>query len=136
MTELSVTHTYRHSPEQVFDAWLDPAIARRFLFATPTGEMIRAEVDPRVGGRITFVDRRPDIGDVLHEGERARRVCVKEPGGKEVPAGVGGGKGEARIINPRRALAAVSCFWGATRHDAASSGLEDEGRTHRVLSHG
>ncbi len=69
MAELSVTHSFAATPEQVFDAWLDPAIARRFLFATPTGEMIRAEVDPRVGGTFTFVDRRPDMGDVLHTGQ-------------------------------------------------------------------
>jgi uncharacterized protein YndB with AHSA1/START domain len=69
MADLSVTHSYAASPEQVFDAWLDPAIARRFLFATPTGEMIRAEVDPKVGGQFTFVDRRPDMGDVLHTGQ-------------------------------------------------------------------
>ena len=69
MAEFSVTHSYAHPPERVFDAWLDPQVARRFLFATPSGEMIRAEVDARVGGRFVFVDRRPDMGDVEHVGE-------------------------------------------------------------------
>jgi uncharacterized protein YndB with AHSA1/START domain len=66
---VQVKHSYQASPERVFDAFLDPALARRFMFATPTGEMIRAEVDPRVGGRFTFTDRRPDMGDVEHVGE-------------------------------------------------------------------
>jgi len=69
MAEFSVTHTYAATPEQVFDAWLNPQIARHFLFATPTGEMVRYELDARVGGRFTFTDRRPDMGDVLHTGE-------------------------------------------------------------------
>ncbi|PZQ54226.1 MAG: ATPase [Phenylobacterium zucineum] len=69
MAELTVTHGFARTPERVFDAWLDPRTARRFLFATPTGEMIRAEVDARVGGTFTFVDRRPDMGEVLHTGE-------------------------------------------------------------------
>ena len=68
MAEISVTHSFIPAPEQVFDAWLDPSIAGRFLFATRTGEMIRVEIEPKVGGQFTFVDRRPDMGDVLHTG--------------------------------------------------------------------
>ena len=73
-----VTHRYAQSPERVFDAWLDPAIARKFLFTTPTGEMVRAEVDARVGGGFTFTDRR-DGQDVDHVGtykaiDRPRRL--------------------------------------------------------------
>lgn len=54
--------------ERVFDAWLDPALAAKWLFSTPTGKMVRAEVDPRVGGRYTFTERR-DGEDVEHTGE-------------------------------------------------------------------
>jgi uncharacterized protein YndB with AHSA1/START domain len=64
-----VTHRHAASPERVFDAFLDVQIARRFLFATATGEMIVAEIEPRVGGRFTFTERRPDMGDVRHVGE-------------------------------------------------------------------
>ncbi|MDB5418103.1 MAG: hypothetical protein JWP50_1522 [Phenylobacterium sp.] len=66
---LTVTHRYAAPPEAVFDAWLDLALARRFAFATPDGEMIVAEIDPRVGGKFNFTDRRPDMGDVAHVGE-------------------------------------------------------------------
>ena len=67
-TSLRVTHRFSPSPERVFDAWLDPEKARKFLFATPTGQMVRAETDPRVGGQYTFADRR-DGEDVVHTGE-------------------------------------------------------------------
>jgi len=77
---LVVTHRYSAPPERVFDAFLDVAIARRFLFATATGEMIEASIDPRVGGRFVFTERRPDMGDVRHVGEflvidRPRRLA-------------------------------------------------------------
>ena len=77
---VSVTRHYDLPAEQVFDAFLDADIARRFLFATAGGEMIVAEIDPRVGGRFTFTDRRPDMGEVLHTGEyleidRPRRLA-------------------------------------------------------------
>jgi uncharacterized protein YndB with AHSA1/START domain len=57
-TTIRVSRRYPQSTERVFDAWLDPAIAGKFLFATPAGQIVRAETDPRVGGAFCFVDRR------------------------------------------------------------------------------
>jgi uncharacterized protein YndB with AHSA1/START domain len=75
---IRVTRAFGASLERVFDAWLDPARAAKFLFATPTGAMVRAEIDPRVGGRFCFVDRR-DGEDIEHVGtyleiDRPRRL--------------------------------------------------------------
>jgi uncharacterized protein YndB with AHSA1/START domain/predicted SnoaL-like aldol condensation-catalyzing enzyme len=66
--QVRVTHRFSASPERVFDAFLDPAKAGKFMFATPTGQMVKVEIDARVGGKFAFVDRR-DGEDVAHVGE-------------------------------------------------------------------
>lgn len=75
---IEVKHLSRREPLAVFEAWLNPAMARRFLFATPEGEMVRAEIDPRVSGKFIFVDRRAGE-DIAHVGtyaeiDRPRRL--------------------------------------------------------------
>ncbi|KAB2917053.1 MAG: SRPBCC domain-containing protein [Hyphomicrobiaceae bacterium] len=63
-----ITRRFEASAERVFDAWLDPAMAGKWLFATATGRMVKAEIDPRVGGSFSFTDRRDGV-DVEHIGE-------------------------------------------------------------------
>jgi len=65
---IRIARHFNASAEQVFDAWLDPGKAGRWLFATPTGAMLRVEIDARVGGRFLFIERR-DGEDMEHMGE-------------------------------------------------------------------
>ena len=65
---LRVTRRFRAPPMRVFAAWLDPDVARRWLFATASRAMAHVDLDARPGGSFRFVDRRPDA-TVEYEGE-------------------------------------------------------------------
>ncbi len=65
---VAITRQFHGRPERVFDAWLDPDVTRRWLFATPSGLIVECRIEPRVGGGFTIVDRR-DGEDVAHTGE-------------------------------------------------------------------
>jgi uncharacterized protein YndB with AHSA1/START domain len=52
---------------QVFDAWVDPSLARLWLFTTPSSQVVCCDLDARPGGLLTIVDRR-EGEDVEHVG--------------------------------------------------------------------
>ena len=62
-----VTRRFRAPAEDVFDAWLDPELARQW-FAPGLGEMTRVEIDARVGGIFWLVQRR-GTKEAQHTGE-------------------------------------------------------------------
>lgn len=65
---ISVVRRFPHAIERVFDAWLDPALAARFLFATADGEMRVVDIDARVDGSYRIIERRGEE-DAEHLGE-------------------------------------------------------------------
>jgi uncharacterized protein YndB with AHSA1/START domain len=77
-----ITSRFSASPEQVFDAWLDPVMIGKWMFgpAHPEREeeVVRISLDPRVGGSFSFVVRRQGqeidhVGKYL-EIDRPRRL--------------------------------------------------------------
>ena len=66
--DIHVRRRFRAPPERVFDAWLDPALAGRWLFATASCPMARVEIDARVAGSFCFAGDRHGT-PVEHSGE-------------------------------------------------------------------
>lgn len=77
---ISVTRQFAATPEQVFDAWLDPVMIGKFMFGPQLRdeEVLHLKVDARVGGTFSFLVRRQgaDIDHVGHyrELDRPRRL--------------------------------------------------------------
>jgi uncharacterized protein YndB with AHSA1/START domain len=65
---LKLTRHIPAPPERVFDAWLDPATLKRFMCPGRDNACLKAETDPRVGGRYDIVMSN-DMGEVPHWGE-------------------------------------------------------------------
>ena len=59
---LRVTHRFEAPAERVFEAWLDPAMASTWLFATASQPMAHVEIDARVGGKFRLLERAGDAG--------------------------------------------------------------------------
>jgi uncharacterized protein YndB with AHSA1/START domain len=54
---IRVTDYCGASPALAFDAWLDPDVAARWLFATASQPMVHVEIDGRVGGSFCFIEQ-------------------------------------------------------------------------------
>lgn len=75
-----VTRTIAAPAERVFDAWLDPAMIARFIVGPDVREeeLVHINVDPRVGGRFSFLVKRGgqpiDHVGTYREIDRPRRL--------------------------------------------------------------
>lgn len=59
-TSLRVQRSYEASPEEVFNAWTNPEVLRRWWAVHPDGSTPVAEVDLRVGGRYRLSMESPE----------------------------------------------------------------------------
>ena len=72
---VQVACAFEGPAERLFEAWLDPAIARLWLFKSPQDENIRAEIDARQDGGFVLTHRRGGY-DVEHTG---RYLLIERP---------------------------------------------------------
>jgi len=73
-----MTRHFEASRERMFEAWIDPETARKWLFTSPASERNRTKIDARVGGKWAITDRRGGtdytaLGEYL-EIDRPRRL--------------------------------------------------------------
>jgi uncharacterized protein YndB with AHSA1/START domain len=65
-----VSHRFAVPAERVFDAWLDPVWIGRWMFGPGVRDekIVRLSVEPRVGGKFSFVVNRQNV-EIDHVGE-------------------------------------------------------------------
>jgi uncharacterized protein YndB with AHSA1/START domain len=109
--ELRIERTFDASAEEVFDAWTNPEILRRWFHAGPNWNTPTAEVDLRVGGKV--------------------RVAMREPDGTEHAMG-----GEYTLVDRPRRLAMTWTFddWPEKQQLIELEFTERDGRTTVVLT--
>lgn len=69
MTDLSLTveRTIQAAPKDVFEAWLNPEMLRRFMIPSPGMPAPTVSCDPQVGGRFEIV-MKAESGEIPHSG--------------------------------------------------------------------
>lgn len=70
--QAEVEHRFASCADDVFDAWLQPETVRLWMEAALKsmhlpGEVCRVEIDPKVGGKFVFADKREN-GEAVHWG--------------------------------------------------------------------
>ncbi len=95
--QVRVERRFTISPEQLFDAWLDPAFLGRWMFgpALRDEEIVQLTVDARVGGTFSFVVRRHGV-ELNHVG---RYLHMNRPHRLMFTWGIAGlSEDESRVI--------------------------------------
>lgn len=73
-TSLHLERVYDATPEEVFDAWTNPEVLRRWWAAAPTWRTPVAEIDLRVGGSYRISMEDPETGAVHTVGGEYQEV--------------------------------------------------------------
>jgi uncharacterized protein YndB with AHSA1/START domain len=55
--DVRVSQRFDISPDRVFNAWIDPGVAGRWLFATASRPLSRVTIDARPGGSFHFQEK-------------------------------------------------------------------------------
>ena len=91
---MRIERSFAATAAQVFDAWTNPEVMRRWFRPAPGWSTPEAEVDLRVGGKVRVVMRGPDGREVEAGGEytlidRPHRLSMTwtfddDPGGEQL----------------------------------------------------
>ncbi len=54
---MDLARVFTARPDAVFDAWIIPEVMRRWLFKSPSNEILEPEVDARAGGKFSILER-------------------------------------------------------------------------------
>ena len=81
--EITLTRTFRAPRTLVFDAFTKPEMVKRWLYGPAEWPLVRCEIDLRVGGKLRYVWRHKEKGDMglsgtFHEVKAPERIVHTE----------------------------------------------------------